>query len=132
MRGDFVWSEGDWVLKSEYKGRAAKARPSSFVLRDNRKSIGGRYVYDYQRMKVVRAGRRKKDERRLHNVMSDIEPFRNVAVDGQYITSRSQRREMMRRYGLIETGNENPKKNPPKPMSPVDQTVKRIMEQKGY
>ena len=132
MRGNYIWDGTEWVPRSEYKGRAARVRPSSFVLRDNRKSIGGRYVYDYERMCVVRAGERKRDVARLHNVMSDIEPYRNVAVDGKYVTSRSEHREMLRRNGLIEIGNENVPKGPPKPMSQVELTVKRVMEQKGY
>ena len=131
-RGSFIWDGTEWVPRHEYKGRAARVRPSSFVLRDNRRSIGGRYVYDYERMRVVRAGKRKKDAARIHNVMSDIEPYRNVAVDGKYVTSRSEHREMLKRHRLIEVGNENIAKGPPKPMSPVELTIKRVMEQKGY
>ena len=51
-------------------------------------------------------------------VMRDIEPFRNVAVDGKIVGSRSEKREMMKRHNLTEMGNEkrltkrNPKKTP--------------------
>ena len=41
-------------------------------------------------------------------VIKDIEPFRNVAVDGGYIGSRRQRRDMMRAHGLTEVGTEKP------------------------
>lgn len=39
-------------------------------------------------------------------VMRDIEPFRNVAIDGAEISSRSHKREMMKRHNLVEVGNE--------------------------
>lgn len=43
--------------------------------------------------------------RRLH-IISDIEPFRNIAIDrDQIIGGRRQKREMMRETGLIEAGD---------------------------
>lgn len=66
-------------------------------------------------------------------VMKDIEPFRNVAVDGKMITSRSQKREMMRQHGLIEVGNErNLTKPKPKPSRrQVRDSLKRTIQQLG-
>ena len=39
-------------------------------------------------------------------VMRDIQPFLNVAVDGREIGSRSAKREMMKRHDLQEVGTE--------------------------
>lgn len=39
-------------------------------------------------------------------VIKDIEPFQNVAVDGKMIGGRRQKRDMMRAHGLVEVGNE--------------------------
>ena len=44
-------------------------------------------------------------------VIRDIEPFRNIAVDGAIIGGRKQRRDMMRAHGLIEVGTERLKQN---------------------
>lgn len=43
-------------------------------------------------------------------VVPDIEPFQNVAIDGGVIGGRKQKRDMMRAYGLEEIGNEKPKR----------------------
>ena len=41
-------------------------------------------------------------------VIKDIEPFQNIAVDGKVIGGRRQRRDMIRAHNLIEVGNEPP------------------------
>lgn len=40
-----------------------------------------------------------------HFVMNDIAPYKSV-LDGQWVSSRSQHREQMRRHGVVEVGNE--------------------------
>lgn len=64
-------------------------------------------------------------------VMRDIEPFRNVAVDGGMITSRSEKREMMRRNGLTEIGNELrvTKRKPRSSKRTVVQDIKRSLQE---
>lgn len=39
-------------------------------------------------------------------VIKDIEPFLNVAVDWKPIGGRKQKRDMMRAHGLVEVGND--------------------------
>lgn len=39
-------------------------------------------------------------------VMPDIKPYRAVAGDRRWITSRSQHRQFLRDNGLVEVGNE--------------------------
>jgi hypothetical protein len=39
-------------------------------------------------------------------VMPDIQPYKAVAGDGRWITSRSQHRNFLRENGLVEVGNE--------------------------
>ena len=65
--------------------------------------------------------------------MRDITPFRNVAVDGKEITSRSQKREMMKEHGLVEVGNEKPtvKRRVIQPKETVRQSLKRSLQQLG-
>lgn len=41
-------------------------------------------------------------------IIKDIEPFQNVAIDSGVIGSRRQRKDMMRAYGLEEVGNQRP------------------------
>lgn len=41
-------------------------------------------------------------------IIKDIEPFQNIAVDNGYIGGRRQRRDMIRAHNLIEVGNEPP------------------------
>lgn len=45
-------------------------------------------------------------------VIKDIEPFQNIAVDGKVIGGRKQKRDMMRAYNLVEVGNEMPTMHP--------------------
>lgn len=45
-------------------------------------------------------------------IIRDIEPFQNVAVDNGYIGGRKQRRDMMRAHNLVEVGNERPTTHP--------------------
>jgi hypothetical protein len=65
-------------------------------------------------------------------VMRDIEPFVNVAVDGKVIGSRSHKREMMKQHNLVEVGNERP--TPRKVLKPkvsVRNSIKRSLSQLG-
>lgn len=41
-------------------------------------------------------------------IIKDIEPFQNIAVDNGYIGGRRQRRDMIRAHNLIEVGTEAP------------------------
>lgn len=63
-------------------------------------------------------------------VMRDIEPFRNVAVDGAVVGSRSEKREMMKRHGLVEVGNEKlvTRRAAPK-RTPIVQSIKRSIQE---
>lgn len=63
-------------------------------------------------------------------VMRDIEPFRNVAVDGKVIGSRSEKREMLKRHELIEVGNEKrvTKRGAAK-RTPIRQSIKRSIQE---
>lgn len=45
-------------------------------------------------------------------IIKDIEPFQNVAIDGKVVGGRKQRRDMMRAHGLVEVGNEKPREHP--------------------
>lgn len=45
-------------------------------------------------------------------IVKDIEPFVNVAIDGAVIGGRRQKRDMMRAHNLIEVGNEKPMPHP--------------------
>jgi hypothetical protein len=42
-------------------------------------------------------------------VIPDIAPFRNVAVDDKVVGGRAQKRDMMKRYNLAEMGSEKPR-----------------------
>lgn len=45
-------------------------------------------------------------------IIKDIEPFQNIAIDNGYIGGRRQKRDMMRAHNLIEVGNERPGLHP--------------------
>lgn len=45
-------------------------------------------------------------------IIKDIEPFQNIAVDNGVVGGRRQRRDMMRAHGLEEVGNERPRETP--------------------
>ena len=61
---------------------------------------------------VFRVGYRKQTVRSGLQIVRDIEPFQNIAVRGEIIGGRAQKREMMREHGLIEVGNEGPMMHP--------------------
>lgn len=64
-------------------------------------------------------------------LMRDIEPFRNVAVDGKYVGSRSDRREMMKRHDLVEVGTEKrvTRRNPKRTKHTIMQDIKKSLQQ---
>lgn len=64
-------------------------------------------------------------------IMRDIEPFQNIAVDGAEISSRSQKREMMKRYDLVEVGNEKriTQRQGKKRLPKVRDSIKRTLQQ---
>lgn len=66
-------------------------------------------------------------------VMRDITPFVNVAVDGREISSRSQKREMMKKHGLMEAGDMKPKlkRRVMQPKETVRASMKRSLQQLG-
>jgi len=49
-----------------------------------------------------------KKRKKTHYIMPDIEPYKVIAGDraGEYITSRSEHREYLRRNDFVEVGNE--------------------------
>lgn len=61
------------------------------------------YIYDHETGKVI-----PREERRHESglqIVSDIEPYRNV-IDGGVISSRREHKEFLRRHGVEEVGNE--------------------------
>ena len=65
-------------------------------------------------------------------IMKDISPFRNIAVDDKEISSRSQKREMMKRHGLAEVGTEFHKtQRQGKRKTHVKESIKKAMQQLG-
>lgn len=84
---------------------------------------------------ALKARRRRAGENRSNlpcpMIMSDIEPYRNVAVDGKMITSRSEHRQMLRDHGLVEVGNERPKPRQPVELDDPTPEVAKVAQQLG-
>lgn len=100
-----------------------------------------KFIYDRQLQKCVPADeyytRQAKGVKRSSlpapQVMRDIVPFRNVAIDGKEISSRSHKREMMKQHNLIEVGTEapRPKRRVMKPKVTVRDSIKRTLQHLG-
>jgi hypothetical protein len=45
-------------------------------------------------------------KRRSGYIIKDIEPYKNVAIDGKVIGGRRQHRDMLRAHGCVEVGND--------------------------
>lgn len=45
-------------------------------------------------------------------IIQDIQPYQNIAMDGGIIGSRRQHRDMLRAHNLVEVGNEKPRMHP--------------------
>jgi hypothetical protein len=56
-------------------------------------------------------------------VIPDIEPFQNIAIDNAVIGGRRQRRDMMRAHGLIDVGTEARAELPKPPKQAVNMEV---------
>lgn len=97
------------------------------------------FVFDRETKKMVPAAEyyakqhkgTKRSSLPCPQVMRDIQPFVNVAVDGKEISSRSQKREMMKEHGLVEVGNEAPR--PRRVIKPkgVRESLRRSLQQLG-
>lgn len=48
-------------------------------------------------------------------IIQDIQPYKDLAVDGRIVGGRRQHRELLRANGLVELGNEphRPRQEPP-------------------
>lgn len=101
-RGSWVLIDGRWVLKDQYQRQLDRA---------------------------IEADRLRSDLP-SPQIMRDIEPFVNVAVDGAEISSRSHKREMMKRHSLVEVGNDNrtPKRRK-RSRRPVADDIKKAIQQ---
>lgn len=99
------------------------------------------YVFDKKLQKVVPAEQYYAKQQRgvkrstavaAPMVMRDIQPFLNVAVDGKEISSRSQKRDMMRQHGLVEAGDMKPPRGRKiiKPKG-IRASLKRSLQQLG-
>lgn len=64
-------------------------------------------------------------------IIRDIEPYKNMAVDGGVIGGRRQHRDMLRAHRLVEVGDQAPRTPMARPADKVDmglaQTIKRAM-----
>lgn len=63
-------------------------------------------------------------------VIKDIEPYQNLAVDGKTIGGRRQHRDMLRAHGLVEVGTESHntlKRSPDVRDSSLIHDIKRAM-----
>lgn len=67
--------------------------------------MGTRYIQDPESGELIPAEQYVRPSQNLHFVMDDIKPYQSP-LNGQMVTSRSQHRELMRRHGVIEVGNE--------------------------
>lgn len=65
----------------------------------------GSWVWDGEKV-IPRSECRGRQKVNGIQVIKDIEPFQNVAVDGKMIGGRRQKRDMMRAHNLVEVGNE--------------------------
>lgn len=73
-----------------------------------------RYRYDRETKTVLPLdewlARNGDPSNKAHHVIPDIEPYKAVTGDmcGQWVTSRKEHREFLRRNNLVEVGNEKP------------------------
>lgn len=73
-----------------------------------------RRIWAYRDGKVVEiTGERLRPRKALNDtagpmIMPDIEPYRDIAIDGKWVTSRSHRREKLKAHGMVEVGNDAP------------------------
>lgn len=88
-----------WIQKYRPETKTGKqfhvkrVKRGSWVLRDGK--LIPRHLLGYQ----LRKGNGLQ-------VIKDIEPFLNIAVDWKPVGGRKQRRDMMRAHGLTEVGND--------------------------
>lgn len=56
-------------------------------------------------------------------VIKDIEPYQNIAVDGKTIGGRRQHRDMLKAHGLVEVGDQAPRTPPRVPENRRDMSL---------
>jgi len=76
----------------------------------DKKPVRGRFIQD-ETGKLVPEDEYVPPQRTGPDILPDITPYRSMAT-GEMITSRSRHREHLKRHGLIEVGNENPRTRP--------------------
>lgn len=106
--------------------------------------IRGKWIFDpdtgvsvpadqyIRRVKKAEENARLRSDLPAPQIMKDIEPFINVAVDGKEISSRSAKREMMKRNNLVEIGTDfRPTKRVMKKRTKVRESMKRVLYDHG-
>lgn len=115
-----------WLAKHQpeaakgYTAKACKVERGSWVWRE------GKLVPKHEAAPLTRG--------RGLQVIKDIEPFQNIAIDNGYIGGRRQRRDMMKAHELIEVGTEPPvnrKRDPEFNVREFAEDTKRAYRQHG-
>jgi hypothetical protein len=63
-------------------------------------------------------------EKAGYHIIPDIQPYKNM-IDGRMITSRSEHRELLKRHGCIEIGNEKMETKPIQAQSSRRESIAR-------
>ena len=82
---------------------------------------------------AVKASREPKRQSRAFYIIPDISPYRSV-ITGEVIGGRVRHRDHLREHGVIEVGNEKPKRRKPETVSDVRQDARIALEmvRSGY
>lgn len=139
-RGTYIYDRvaNELVTREEFKRREEQRSPSKRGAIEVHNSERGTWAFLNGKLVPAHLARRSRDFTKARSdlpspqVMRDIEPFQNVAVDGKEIGSRSHKREMMKRHGLVEMGTEKrvtQRVKPPK--GRVREAIRKSMQQLG-
>ncbi|CAB4187841.1 hypothetical protein UFOVP1169_14 [uncultured Caudovirales phage] len=103
--------EHELVTRAELSAWINKHYPDKMKCTIPRKFTRGSWIWDGEKLVEKSQYRNTRNQSKLQ-IIKDIEPFQNIAVDNGVIGGRKQRRDMMRAYGLTEVGNEKPMEHP--------------------
>lgn len=138
-RGTWIYHDGMWWTRAELDAhrRHEAAKTRSRVVPEVVKPKRGRYVIrDGELIDVTDGYVPVKRDRNDRRIMRDIQEYRGVGFKGApMVTSRSQHRELLRRDGKVEVGNEKEAflNNPNKPkLRPVEHDLLRAFAEHGW
>jgi hypothetical protein len=86
------------------------------------------YIWDNESQKIVLKSEYIAKKSTGPVIIGDIKPYKNV-INGEEVAGRTAHRNFLKKYDLVEVGNEKPRAKVPEPLPPIRDDIMRALAQ---